>query len=144
MTLRASRSLAVMSAVYRVQSVFRGHKARKASYRKREHDNWVALNFERSVMRSLVYVMLAMLTLFAIFINLIFGVKVRVAVARPAVHPSGVHMLCCLWSCWCCCWCCCCCCCCWWWWWWWWCCCCCFIKWPLFTAVCPRPGVLMS
>jgi hypothetical protein len=69
--------MAVMMAVYRVQSVFRGHKARKASYRKREHDNWVALNFERNVMRALIYVILIVATMFGVFINLIFGVKVR-------------------------------------------------------------------
>jgi hypothetical protein len=73
---RASRSLAVMMAVYRVQSVFRSHKARKASFRKREHDRWEALKPERNVLLVLTYVVLVVVTLFEVFINLIYGVKV--------------------------------------------------------------------
>jgi hypothetical protein len=101
-TKRASRSLAVMMAVYRVQSVFRGHKARKAAIRKREHDRWVSLNFERSVMRTLVYIVLSICVLFCVFINLIYGVKVRlppifVAPSRVAfalIPPCDHHRIC--------------------------------------------------
>eukprot|EP01029_Cantina_marsupialis_P006584 TRINITY_DN1727_c0_g1_i7.p1 TRINITY_DN1727_c0_g1~~TRINITY_DN1727_c0_g1_i7.p1 ORF type:complete len:3929 (+),score=1599.98 TRINITY_DN1727_c0_g1_i7:991-12777(+) len=83
----------VARAAYKLQAAFRGWKGRAMAVRQRELDAWGELHKNRVMMKSMVYTIIVLYTLFMLYINLLYGIKFSDSITNSWLACSVMAVL---------------------------------------------------